>query len=76
MQEVRKGGAGARVQKIATELQWNRNSDLRKSYGYLRDVLRRVKEVFYDPSHLYLKEEIDAIVEWPAGSSGKMYKPL
>ena len=56
-----------KLEKLATKLGWNRSSEKKVKYGALRDIVAGMKEIFYDPHHIYTKESIDALVQWPEG---------
>ena len=70
---IRKAGANVKVNEITKKLSWNRKSELSQTHGMFKSVLARLRELFYDPYHLYLKENLDGIVDWPSSKSGKLY---
>lgn len=65
--EAKRAKQKAKLEKLATKLGWNRSSDKKVKYGALRDIVMGMKELFYDPHHIYTKESLDGIVHWPPG---------
>eukprot|EP00928_Gymnodinium_smaydae_P065149 TRINITY_DN4832_c0_g1_i2.p1 TRINITY_DN4832_c0_g1~~TRINITY_DN4832_c0_g1_i2.p1 ORF type:complete len:1050 (+),score=202.78 TRINITY_DN4832_c0_g1_i2:229-3378(+) len=72
VQNVKLLGSKAKLDKIAGVLGWNQKSELRRTYGTLRVVMERLREVFYDPSRIYLKKSLEGLVEWPVNREGRM----
>lgn len=72
LREVRAMGANARMDKLAGKMRWNAKSELKKAYGNLRHVLIGFRDLFYDPSHLYLKQSLNGIVDWPVSADGRV----
>lgn len=63
-------GALAKVDKLAGAMGWNLRSELAQTYGALHVVLRGLREVFFDPTKLWLKSELEGLVEWPGKAHG------
>jgi len=72
MKEV-KAASGCKLSNLIGALQWNRVSEHKKAYGTLRSVVSGMKELFFDPEHVYLKKSIDELVEWPASGKGRFF---
>eukprot|EP00811_Abedinium_folium_P032672 NODE_569_length_2922_cov_6.441145.p1 GENE.NODE_569_length_2922_cov_6.441145~~NODE_569_length_2922_cov_6.441145.p1 ORF type:complete len:723 (+),score=216.88 NODE_569_length_2922_cov_6.441145:713-2881(+) len=70
--QVRQMGARAKLDKLSHALHWTVRSELSKAYGTLRIVLMGLREIFYDPTRLYLKRALDGVVEWPVGRGGRI----
>jgi hypothetical protein len=66
--EIENLGLNCSLDKLAVVLKWGKHSENREKYGLLKDVLRSFPDVFYDPSNMYLRSELEGIVEWPKES--------
>eukprot|EP00392_Amoebophrya_sp_AT5.2_P010388 g10448.t1 len=71
--EIKKAGASCKVNVLTHVLNWHRKSQLFKTHGYFKAVLQKMGELFYDPAHLYLKAQIDPLVEWPSSRMGRLF---
>eukprot|EP00403_Amphidinium_massartii_P040756 CAMPEP_0178435790 /NCGR_PEP_ID=MMETSP0689_2-20121128/34110_1 /TAXON_ID=160604 /ORGANISM="Amphidinium massartii, Strain CS-259" /LENGTH=1037 /DNA_ID=CAMNT_0020057875 /DNA_START=36 /DNA_END=3146 /DNA_ORIENTATION=- len=71
IREVKDMGAKAKLDKLTGSLKWNKNSLLAKTCGSLPVVLQGVREIFFEPSYLYLKRSLDGIVQWPVTKDGR-----
>jgi len=63
------------VEKLIKEAGWGKGSDNRKEYGNLRDILKTVGEVFYDPKYVYSRPKIDKLLilpDWDAEKPSRL----
>jgi len=72
VEKVKAMGSKAKLDKLAGSLGWNAKSELKKAYGTLKSVLMGLREIFYDPTRLYLKKALDGVVDWPVNRDGRV----